>query len=57
MTYRKEKIQSFVERLQIRRSILQNKLKEPEYANQLDFLKGQLFAIDMVIEELFREFK
>ncbi|MFC4769983.1 hypothetical protein [Effusibacillus consociatus] len=57
MTYRREKIQSFIERLEIRQSVLQNKLKQPEYEDQRDFIKGQLFAIDLVIEELHKEFQ
>lgn len=57
MTYRREKIDSFIRRLKIRQSVIQNQLHNGNFDSQQEFLKGQLASIELVIEELSTEFK
>ncbi|AHD05854.1 hypothetical protein ERIC2_c20630 [Paenibacillus larvae subsp. larvae DSM 25430] len=57
MTYRREKIDSFIRRLKIRQSVILNQLHNGNFDSQREFLKGQLASIELVIEELSTEFK
>ncbi|WP_019533559.1 hypothetical protein [Paenibacillus ginsengihumi] len=55
-TYRKAKIEDFLERLVIRKKTLQHQCSSAEFKEQQHFLAGQKAAIDLIISELCLEF-
>ncbi|MBP1155458.1 MULTISPECIES: hypothetical protein [unclassified Paenibacillus] len=56
-TYRRGKIEEFVERLEVRRTVLLTQLDQPEFQDLQQIIKGQLTALDLVISELQSEFE
>ncbi|WP_284644584.1 hypothetical protein [Paenibacillus silviterrae] len=55
-TYRKSKVEHYVARLALRKNALRRQLEQEEFSEMKDFLKGQLSAIDLIIDELNAEF-
>lgn len=55
-TFRRGRIESFIERLSSRRTMLQLQLKQPEFQEIHQLIQGQLKEIDLVINELMHEF-
>ena len=55
-TFRKRRIEDFLERLNVRESILRKQLLRKEFAANEQFLQGQLSAVDAIIQELATEF-
>ncbi|WP_334071857.1 hypothetical protein [Paenibacillus sp. A14] len=56
-TFRKSKIEHFVERLRQRKETLKSQLDESDYKEISDFLRGQMSATDMILKELQAEFE
>lgn len=56
-TYRKAKIEHFYERLLIRRGTLKKQLELAEYSEERSMIKGQMLAIDLIINEIAAEFE
>lgn len=56
-TYRKSKIESFCQRLEVRIRILRSQLKQTDLSDKHDFLQGQLTALELVLQELNVEFE
>ncbi|MFD0676443.1 MULTISPECIES: hypothetical protein [unclassified Paenibacillus] len=55
-TYRKSKIEHYLERLQVRKQSLMNQMDMTELENSREFNCGQLSAIDLIILEITVEF-
>lgn len=55
-TFRKARVESFCNRLSIRKKTLKNQLLEEEFQTQYDFIRGQISAIDLILEEIKSEF-
>mgnify|MGYP000557152116 CR=1 FL=1 len=55
-TFRRRKIENFLEKLSVRRMILQNQLQRKEIHSAEQFVEGQLSAVDAIIQELSHEF-
>ncbi len=55
-TYRKSKVESFCQRLEVRIRILRSHLKQTDLSDKHDFLQGQLTALELVLQELNVEF-
>ncbi|MNC24966.1 hypothetical protein D3C81_1789690 [compost metagenome] len=56
-TYRKSKVESFCQRLEVRIRILRSHLKQTDLSDKHDFLQGQLTALELVLQELNVEFE
>ncbi|MDF2923033.1 MAG: hypothetical protein K0R57_1947 [Paenibacillaceae bacterium] len=56
-TYRKSKIESFCQRLEVRIRTLRSHLKQTDLSDKHDFLQGQLTALELVLQELNVEFE
>jgi hypothetical protein len=56
-TYRKAKILNYIHLLTIRKKSLLNQLSQKEFEENADFLKGQLSAIELILDELTDEFE
>lgn len=55
-TYRKSKIEHYLERLQVRKQALMSQLEMTELENSREFICGQLSATDLIILEITVEF-
>lgn len=55
-TYRKSKVEHYVSRLLLRKNALKRQVEQAEFMEMKDFLRGQLAAIDLIIDELNAEF-
>ncbi|MDF2961147.1 MAG: hypothetical protein K0S39_2882 [Paenibacillus sp.] len=55
-TYRKSKVEHYLERLQVRKQSLMSQLEMAELENSREFICGQLSAIDLIILEISVEF-
>lgn len=55
-TFRKRKIENFLQRLSVRKMILQQQLQRKEIQSAEQFVEGQLSAVDAIIQELSHEF-
>jgi hypothetical protein len=55
-TFRKGKIEDFLYKLRVRKAILRNQLKAKEFYTTEQFIQGQMFAVDTIIQELADEF-
>jgi len=55
-TFRKSKIEHYLTALALRRLTLKQQLEREEYAGIRDYLRGQLCAIDLIVNELSSEF-
>lgn len=56
-TYRKSKVESFCQRLEVRIRILRSHLKQTDLSDKHDFLQGQLTALELVLQEINVEFE
>jgi hypothetical protein len=56
-TYRKAKILNYINLLTVRKRSLLNQLLQKEFEENADFLKGQLSAIELILDELADEFE
>lgn len=56
-TYRKSKILNYINLLTVRKRSLLNQLSQKEFEDNANFLKGQLSAIELVLDELADEFE
>jgi hypothetical protein len=55
-TYRKSKIEHYLERLQVRKQALTAQLEMHELDQSQEFIRGQLSATDLIIREIWAEF-
>ncbi|TDG00378.1 hypothetical protein [Paenibacillus piri] len=55
-TYRKSKIEHYLERLQVRKRSLMSQLEMTELKQSREFICGQLSATDLIIMEITVEF-
>lgn len=55
-TYRKSKIEHYLERLQVRKKALTAQLEMQELEQSREFICGELSAIDLIIREILTEF-
>ncbi len=55
-TFRRRKIENFLQSLSVRKMILQQQLQRKEIQSAEQFLEGQLSAVDTIIQELSHEF-
>jgi len=55
--YRKSKILNYINLLTVRKRSLLNQLLQKEFEDNANFLKGQLSAIELVLDELADEFE
>ncbi|WP_141334433.1 hypothetical protein [Paenibacillus sp. tmac-D7] len=55
-TYRKSKVEHYVSRLLLRKNALKRQVEQAEFVEMKDFFRGQLAAIDLIIDELTAEF-
>lgn len=55
-TYRKSKVEYYVSRLQLRKNVIKRQIEQEELKDIKDFLRGQMCAIDLIIDELDTEF-
>lgn len=55
-TFRRGRIEDYVTRIRVRKSVLKNQLEQQEFKDQRDFIRGELRATELVIEELKKEF-
>ena len=51
-TYRKSKVEYYVSRLQLRKNVIKRQIEQEELKDIKDFLRGQMCAIDLIIDEL-----
>jgi hypothetical protein len=55
-TYRKSKIEHYLERLQVRKQALTAQLEMQGMELSKEFIRGQLSATDLIIREIWMEF-
>lgn len=55
-TFRRGKLLNFLERLYVRKATLKKQLEQEEYQSMQETLKGELKALETVINELIQEF-
>lgn len=55
-TFRRGKLETYLDRLRVREAALRAQLAQTEFAGTEPFLQGELSAIDVVIRELKTEF-
>lgn len=55
-TFRKSKIENYVSKLRIRKSVLKNQLKQDEFKNSKDLILGEIKSTQLILEELRAEF-
>jgi hypothetical protein len=55
-TYRKSKVEHYVATLTLRKKTIKQQIEQAELKNMRDYLKGQLTAIDLIVNELQAEF-
>ncbi|NHN29343.1 hypothetical protein [Paenibacillus agricola] len=55
-TYRKSKIEHYLERLQVRKQALTAQLEMQGMEQSQEFIRGQLSATDLIIREIWMEF-
>lgn len=55
-TFRKSKIENYVQKLRIRKSVLKNQLQQDEFSSSRETILGELKAVQLVLEELKTEF-
>ena len=56
-TFRRGKIEDFIRRLQVRKDILKKQLEQQEFQDQQQYIKGQIYAVDTILQELEAEFR
>lgn len=56
-TYRKAKIVNYLNLLAVRKKSLANQISQKAFEDNVEFLKGQLSAIELIFEELTDEFE
>jgi len=55
-TFRRGKVLNFLERLYVRKSTLKKQMEQEEYQSMQETIKGELKALETVINELIQEF-
>lgn len=55
-TFRKGKIEDYITKLRIRKTVLKNQLGQKEFENRKDFILGEIKATELILEELKAEF-
>ncbi|PZE20418.1 hypothetical protein [Paenibacillus xerothermodurans] len=55
-TYRKSRVEHYLERLEVRRQALKGQLEMSELEPSREFIRGQLSATDLIICEIAAEF-
>ncbi len=56
-TFRRGKIEDFIRRLQVRKDILKKQLEQQEFQDEQQYIKGQIYAVDTIFQELEAEFR
>ena len=56
-TYRKAKVENYIERLRKRKAMLKSQIQQTELGELKPFLQGQITALDEVILEMETEFE
>lgn len=56
ITFRKEKINNYIKRLTLRKNVIQVQILSIKQGEQEAFIRGQLTAIELILEELSVEF-
>lgn len=55
-TFRKGKIEDYIFKLRIRKSVLNNQLKQKEFEKRSEIILGEIKATELIIEELKQNF-
>lgn len=55
-TFRKGKIEEYITKLRVRKSVLKNQLEQKEFADRKEFILGEIKATELILEELKEEF-
>jgi transposase-like protein len=55
-TFRKSKIENYVQKLRVRKAVLKNQLEQVEFSDNKESILGKLMATDLIMEELKAEF-
>jgi hypothetical protein len=55
-TYRKSRVEHYLERLEVRKQALKHQLEMSELESSREFICGQLSATDLIIREIAAEF-
>jgi hypothetical protein len=55
-TFRRGKIEFYVQQLRMRRAVLQKQLEQKEFETAELYITGQISAVDTIIQELATEF-
>lgn len=55
-TFRRGRIEDYMKKLRIRRELLKDQLEKKEFSSKIQYISGQLSAVDSVIQELADEF-
>lgn len=55
-TFRKSKIENYVQKLRVRKAVLKNQLQQDEFCDSRETILGELRATELILEELKKEF-
>lgn len=55
-TFRRSKIENYIQKLRIRKAVLKNQLQQDEFKNNKESILGELKATQLILEELKIEF-
>lgn len=51
-TFRVGKIEDYILKLRVRKSVLKNQLQQEEFESRQDFILGEIKATELILEEL-----